>query len=80
MTDNDLLPLALSLSKGGISSLKNPFMPFGRLRTGFDTPNVTAGNAEQIPLGDRLTTNGGCGVSHINDHSIVRTGHARQHS
>ena len=36
MTDNDLLPLALSLSKGGISSLKNPFMPFGRLRTGFD--------------------------------------------
>ena len=43
MTDSFPFPFALSLSKGGVPSL--------RARLWFDAP-------KEIPLGDKLTTNG----------------------
>ena len=52
MTDSFPFPFALSLSKGGVPSL--------RARLWFDAP-------KEIPLGDKLTTNGGWSVSHFRD-------------
>ena len=50
MTDSFPFPFALSLSKGGVPSL--------RARLWFDAP-------KEIPLGDKLTTNGGSVVDHF---------------
>ena len=52
MTDSFPFPVALSLSKGGVPSL--------RARLWFDAP-------KEIPLGDKLTTNGNRTISHFGD-------------
>mgnify|MGYP001178188819 FL=1 len=52
MTDSFPFPFALSLSKGGVPSL--------RARLWFDAP-------KEIPLGDKLTTNGRSVISYIYD-------------
>lgn len=50
MTDHLPPPFALSLSKGGMHAQY--------ARSWFDAP-------QEIPQGDKLTTNGRCGVSHF---------------